>query len=464
MIECPDGKLRPSVGACRMIASGSVLAGRDRSTISFRITFSTSELERVHEQRRDREPPLTEDRRHRGDDERHDRDTEVLHHDHRRLERVGQLVDRPEHVVLGRRNGAVADDDDAHHDHQERERPGRAPGAESSAVGHGGATVTRRPTRSERSTAGCRPRCVSYPSATTPCMTTEPSLPQGVLDKVRALLAKAESTTFDAEAEAFTAKAQELMARHRIDRAVFEARSTVSARRTRQSPVRASTTRTPTPRRCCSPASPTPTAARRCGARPRVHDRVRVRRRARRGRGAVHLAARAGHRRVAPGGIEVRRVRTAAAPPASGDRSSSPSPCGSGSDSARPSTPLSSRPSPKPGAHSCRSSPRAPAPPSAAAEAAFPDTRRFRPSVSDREGWHAGTQFADQADLSTDPALTRRTACQRAAPLSTENGSRNRRGRTRRLTSPGASAARARRSGRARRRASSRPSRGGRSG
>lgn len=49
------------------------------------------------------------------------------------------------------------------------------------------------------------------------------SLPPSVLDKVRALLAKAESTTFEAEAEAFTAKAQELMARHRIDRAVLDA-------------------------------------------------------------------------------------------------------------------------------------------------------------------------------------------------------------------------------------------------
>lgn len=49
------------------------------------------------------------------------------------------------------------------------------------------------------------------------------SLPDGVLDKVRALLAKAESTTFDAEAESFTAKAQELMARHRIDRVVLDA-------------------------------------------------------------------------------------------------------------------------------------------------------------------------------------------------------------------------------------------------
>lgn len=41
-----------------------------------------------------------------------------------------------------------------------------------------------------------------------------------VLEKVRALLAQAESTTFEAEAEAFTAKAQELMTRHAIDLAM----------------------------------------------------------------------------------------------------------------------------------------------------------------------------------------------------------------------------------------------------
>ena len=46
-----------------------------------------------------------------------------------------------------------------------------------------------------------------------------------VLVKVRALLAQAESTTFEAEAEAFTAKAQELMARHAIDGALVWARS-----------------------------------------------------------------------------------------------------------------------------------------------------------------------------------------------------------------------------------------------
>ena len=42
-----------------------------------------------------------------------------------------------------------------------------------------------------------------------------------VLAKVRALLAKAESTTFDDEAEALTAKAQELMARYAIDQAML---------------------------------------------------------------------------------------------------------------------------------------------------------------------------------------------------------------------------------------------------
>jgi len=48
---------------------------------------------------------------------------------------------------------------------------------------------------------------------------------QKMLDKVRALLAKAESTTFPEEAEAYTAKAQELMARHSIDYALLVART-----------------------------------------------------------------------------------------------------------------------------------------------------------------------------------------------------------------------------------------------
>ncbi len=48
-------------------------------------------------------------------------------------------------------------------------------------------------------------------------------LDQRTLDRVRALLAKAESTDFPEEADACTAKAQELMARHRIDQALLTA-------------------------------------------------------------------------------------------------------------------------------------------------------------------------------------------------------------------------------------------------
>lgn len=53
--------------------------------------------------------------------------------------------------------------------------------------------------------------------------TSRPGIEQKVLRQVRALLAKAESTTFPSEAEALTAKAQQLMARHAIDRALVEA-------------------------------------------------------------------------------------------------------------------------------------------------------------------------------------------------------------------------------------------------
>ena len=45
-----------------------------------------------------------------------------------------------------------------------------------------------------------------------------------ILDKVRALLAKAESTEFPEEAEALSARAQELMAKYSIDQAVLAAR------------------------------------------------------------------------------------------------------------------------------------------------------------------------------------------------------------------------------------------------
>ena len=51
-----------------------------------------------------------------------------------------------------------------------------------------------------------------------------------VLEKVRALLAKAESTTFPEEAEALSAKAQELMARHAIDSAMVAAGTVAGAK------------------------------------------------------------------------------------------------------------------------------------------------------------------------------------------------------------------------------------------
>jgi Protein of unknown function (DUF2786) len=50
-----------------------------------------------------------------------------------------------------------------------------------------------------------------------------PVVEDDLLARVRALLAKAESSTFEEEANAFTAKAQELMARHAIDQAMLAA-------------------------------------------------------------------------------------------------------------------------------------------------------------------------------------------------------------------------------------------------
>jgi hypothetical protein len=58
-----------------------------------------------------------------------------------------------------------------------------------------------------------------------PAACTGRSVDQRTLDRVRALLAKAESTGYPEEAEAFTAKAQELMARHSIDYALLAART-----------------------------------------------------------------------------------------------------------------------------------------------------------------------------------------------------------------------------------------------
>ena len=58
-------------------------------------------------------------------------------------------------------------------------------------------------------------------------LSTTTRIDDKVLEKVRALLAKAESTTFEEEANALTAKAQELMARHAIDIAMLDSTSAV---------------------------------------------------------------------------------------------------------------------------------------------------------------------------------------------------------------------------------------------
>src|SRR6185295_10188297 len=75
--------------------------------------------------------------------------------------------------------------------------------------------------------AGPLPTIISPPGAQPDDRTLHAmrGVDDSVLVKVRALLAQAESTSFEAEAEAFTAKAQELMARHAIDGALLWARS-----------------------------------------------------------------------------------------------------------------------------------------------------------------------------------------------------------------------------------------------
>lgn len=63
----------------------------------------------------------------------------------------------------------------------------------------------------------------SHPIAPAPTRSASETLDEKVLATVRGLLAKAESTTFDQEADALTAKAQQLMARHAIDLAMIDA-------------------------------------------------------------------------------------------------------------------------------------------------------------------------------------------------------------------------------------------------
>ncbi len=63
---------------------------------------------------------------------------------------------------------------------------------------------------------------VPPPGTAAPARAASASADVGLLNRVRALLAKAESTDFPAEAEAYSAKAQELIARHSIADALAE--------------------------------------------------------------------------------------------------------------------------------------------------------------------------------------------------------------------------------------------------
>ncbi|MGW2614397.1 DUF2786 domain-containing protein [Streptomyces sp. NPDC001500] len=58
-----------------------------------------------------------------------------------------------------------------------------------------------------------------------PHRTSRPGTHSRMLTRIRALLAKAEATGFPQEAEALTAKAQELMARHSVDEALLDAQA-----------------------------------------------------------------------------------------------------------------------------------------------------------------------------------------------------------------------------------------------
>jgi hypothetical protein len=68
------------------------------------------------------------------------------------------------------------------------------------------------------------PQILPLPGTAAPATVAPPrGVDQRVLTRVRALLAKAESTGYAEEAEALSAKAQQLMARHSLERAVVDA-------------------------------------------------------------------------------------------------------------------------------------------------------------------------------------------------------------------------------------------------
>lgn len=66
------------------------------------------------------------------------------------------------------------------------------------------------------------PRILPLPGEATRATGTATGIDQKILGRVRGLLAKAESTEYPEEAEALSAKAQELMRRHALERALLE--------------------------------------------------------------------------------------------------------------------------------------------------------------------------------------------------------------------------------------------------
>jgi hypothetical protein len=69
----------------------------------------------------------------------------------------------------------------------------------------------------------------AFPPPTAAAAGPSADVPEKVLRTIRALLAKAESTEFEAEADAFTSKAQEMMTRHSIDTAMLAAQAGTGA-------------------------------------------------------------------------------------------------------------------------------------------------------------------------------------------------------------------------------------------
>ena len=218
----------------------------------------------------------------------------------------------------------------------------------------------------------------------------------GVLHKVTSLLAKAESTTFPDEAEALTAKAQELMTRYAIDRAQLDAgrgdQPVAGGRRL------ASTIPTPTPATCCCAAV---ADANRCRA-------VWTRRGGSPPSSATRATSTPSSCCITSLLVQATRamVLEPLGPPAAGrPHPLVPPRVPGGVRGARSASGWPRRPRPRPPTPHVtarRVVPLFEARRAAADRAlgeAFPETRTLRVSARNAEGWQAGVQAADRAQL-----------------------------------------------------------------